>query len=217
MSCRRYGERSLERSGISQREIRYRRILKGPGRGGREGHALPDIPECPRLFSCPDLIHMQPRTERVSPDPRRRPTSTVVQSDPNIEQILVQNEYWQGSTSIYPAVETSLLGLRDILGFAFPNPGEVVEYLVQNPGLYDVVMYACSMTAEEFGSTSGITLDIFHDSESGDRYLTLYVRQKKYDDDIIARMDRICDLYEPGLNGLSGWLLLTTDYKPPSI
>ncbi len=133
-----------------------------------------------------------------------------------IEQTLIQSEYWQGSASVYPAIETSLLGLRDILGFVFPSPGEVVEYLVQNPGLYDVVMYACSMTAEEFGSTAEITLDIFHDPESDDRYLTLYVRQKEYDDDIIARMDRICDLYESGLKNISGWLLLTTDYKPPS-
>ncbi len=133
-----------------------------------------------------------------------------------IEQMLAQNEYWQGSTSIYPAIETSLLGLRDILGFVFPNPGELIDYLIQNPGLYDVVMYACSMTVEEFGSTSEISLDIFHDPESGDRYPTIYVRQKEYEDDIIARMDRICELYEPGLKGLSGWLLLTTDYKPPS-
>lgn len=133
-----------------------------------------------------------------------------------VEQKLALNEYWQDSASIYPAIEVSLLGLKDILGFAFPHPGEVIDYLIQNPGLYDVVMYACSLTAEEFGSTSEIALDIFHDSESGDRYLTLYVRQRKYDADIITRMDRICDLYEPGLKGLSGWLLLTTDYKPPS-
>ncbi len=133
-----------------------------------------------------------------------------------IEQTLALNEHWQDSTSIYPAIEASLLGLRDILGFVFPRPGKVVDYLVQNPGLYDVVMYACSMTAEEFGSTSEITLDIFHDSESGDRYLTLYVRQERYEDDIIEKMDRICDRYEPALKGLSGWLLLTTDYKSPS-
>lgn len=133
-----------------------------------------------------------------------------------IEQMLALNEYWQDSTSISPAIEASLLGLRDILGFAFPHPRDVVDYLVQNPGLYDVVMYACSMTAEEFGSTSEITLDIFHDSESGDRYLTLYVRQERYEDDIIAKMDRICDRYEPALKGLSSWLLLTTDYKSPS-
>ena len=71
------------------------------------------------------------------------------------------------------------------------------------------------MTVEEFGSTSEITLDIAHDYENSDRCLVVYVRQKKYEDDIITRMDRICDLYEPNLKGLSGWLLLTTDYRPP--
>ena len=114
-------------------------------------------------------------------------------------------------------IETSLLGLKDILGFVFPHPGEVVDYLVQNPGLYDVVMYACSMTVEEFGGTSEIILDIFHDSENNDRYLTLYVRQERYEDNIIEKMDRICDRYEPSLKDLSGWLLLTTDYRPPSV
>jgi len=133
-----------------------------------------------------------------------------------IEQTLAQNEYWQGSAGIYPAIETSLLELRDILGFVFPNPGELIDYLIQNPGLYDVVMHACLMTAEEFGSTPEISLDIFHDPETGDRYPTIYVRQREYEDDIITRMDRIRDLYEPGLKGLSGWLLLTTDYNPPS-
>jgi hypothetical protein len=134
-----------------------------------------------------------------------------------IKQMLALNEYWQDSTSVYQTIETSLLGLKEILGFVFPRPGEVVDYLVQNPGLYDVVMYACSMTVEEFGGTSEIVLDIFHDSESGDRYLTLYVRQERYEDNIIEKMDRICDRYEPSLKGLSGWLLLTTDYKPPSV
>jgi len=129
---------------------------------------------------------------------------------------IAQNENWQDSTSIYPAIEASLLGLRDVLGFAFPHPGEVVDYLIQNPGLYDVVMYACSMTEEEFGRTSEITLDIYHDPESDDHYLTIYVRQERYDEDIIARMDRICDKYEPALRGQSGWLLLTTDFKSPT-
>ncbi len=133
-----------------------------------------------------------------------------------VVQKIAQNENWQDSASIYPAIEASLIGLRDILGFAFPRPGGVVDYLIQNPGLYDVVMYACSMVAEEFCGTSEITLDIFHDPESDDRYLTIYVRQKEYDDRIVARMDAICDKYEPALRGQSGWLLLTTDYRPPT-
>ncbi len=134
----------------------------------------------------------------------------------SVAEKIARNENWQDSASIYPAIEASLLGLRDFLGFIFPHPGDVVDYLSQNPGLYDVVMYACSMTAEEFGSISQIALDVFHDPESSDRYLTLYVRQEQYEDDIVARMDRICDKYEPALTGQAGWLLLTTDYKPPS-
>ncbi|NLB01170.1 MAG: hypothetical protein GX837_09490 [Methanomicrobiales archaeon] len=133
-----------------------------------------------------------------------------------VAEKIALNENWRDSISLYPAIEASLLGLRDYLGFVFPHPGDVVDYLIQNPGLYDVVMHACSMTAEEFGSTSQIALDVFHDPESNDRYLTLYVRQERYEDDIITRMDRICNRYEPALMDLSGWLLLTTDYKPPS-
>jgi len=109
----------------------------------------------------------------------------------------------------------SLRTILDGLAVGIEHPAEVFGYLRRNPGLAPIVVYACTLTKGEFGGNSTITLDIYQDLDGDDRYLTIYVRQERYDDDIIARMDRVCERYEPALTGLTGWLLLTTDYKAP--
>jgi len=124
-------------------------------------------------------------------------------------------DYPVESESISYTIERSLLEILEILHINIAHRGEVLDYIVRNSGLDLVVMYACILTENEFRHDSTITLDIFQDTESRDEYLTLYVRQEEYDRDIIARMDRICDEYEPALTGQSGWVLLTTDYKSP--
>lgn len=113
-------------------------------------------------------------------------------------------------------VEQSLLTILDLVDIEIAHPAEVLDYILQNPGIDLVTMYACLLTKDEFRHDAAITLDLYQDPESDDHYLTIYVRQKEYDPNIIARMDRICDEYEPALRGQSGWLLLTTDYKSPT-
>lgn len=126
-------------------------------------------------------------------------------------------EYAPGdSASLSYTVEQSLLTILDLLHIEIIHRAEVLEYILQNPGLDLVAMYACILTEDEFRHDATITLNLYQDQESDDRYLTIYVRQERYDDDIIARMDRICDEYEPALRGQSGWILLTTDFKSPT-
>jgi len=120
------------------------------------------------------------------------------------------------SESLSYTVEQSLRTILDLVQIEIAHPAEVFDYILQNPGLDLVTMYACILTKDEFRHDATITLDLYQDPESDDRYLTIYVRQERYDEDIIARMDRICDKYEPALRGQSGWLLLTTDFKSPT-
>ena len=119
------------------------------------------------------------------------------------------------STYLSTDVEQSLLLLREYLGFAFPNPGGVVNYLRANPGLYDAVLYACMLTEEAFGRRAQITLDVYSDPEIEDEYLTIYVRQHQYDPDIMEQIDAICDQYEAALGDQQGWIVVTTDFRPP--
>lgn len=121
------------------------------------------------------------------------------------------------SESLSYTIEQSLRAILDLVQIEITHPAEVFDYILLNPGLDLVTMYACILTKDEFRHDATITLDLYQDPESDDRYLTIYVRQKEYDPNIIARMDRICDEYEPALRDQSGWLLLTTDYGlPPS-
>ncbi|UUX92970.1 hypothetical protein [Methanoplanus endosymbiosus] len=119
------------------------------------------------------------------------------------------------SSCSYAYTESTLLHLAEYLDMSIPNPGEVIDYITKHPGICDAVLYACLLACEEFIKNSEVSLELYYDDESQDKYLTLYIRQENYADDIIEKMDRICEEFEGELAGQSGWLLLTTDYKPP--
>jgi hypothetical protein len=114
-------------------------------------------------------------------------------------------------------IENSLLFLQYYLGFKFPNPGKVIDYLQKHRNLYDIVLYACILTEEHFGQRAQISLELYQDPEIHDEYLTIFVRQEEYEPDIIDKIDAICREYEPGLAGIDGYLLVNTDFQPPVV
>jgi len=114
-------------------------------------------------------------------------------------------------------IENSLRLLQSHLGFEFPRPGEVVDYLLKHQGLYDLVLYTCYRTEEIFGHNSQISLELYHDPEIHDEYLTIFVRQEEYEPDIIDQIDAICREYEQELAGIDGYLLVNTDFQPPTV
>ena len=124
-------------------------------------------------------------------------------------------DFTYDSSCSYAYIESTLLHLAEYLNMSIPNPGEVMDYITKHHGICDAVLYACVLAFEEFIKNSEVSLELYYDDESQDKYLTLYIRQENYADDIIEKMDIICDEFEGELAGQSGWLLLTTDYKPP--
>jgi hypothetical protein len=114
-------------------------------------------------------------------------------------------------------IESSLLVLQYYLDFRFPNPGEVIDYLQKHRNLYDVTLFACILTEEKFGSNAQISLELYKDPEIDDQYLTIFVRQQEYDSDIIDKIDEISREFEPALTGIDGYLLVNTDFQPPSV
>jgi len=142
-------------------------------------------------------------------------SNTTIESAELISSIIHLDNNDFSSSSYYNSIESSFLLLKNYLGIKFPDSGDVIEYITQHPAIYDVTLYGCLRTREEFYTDSEISLELYKCPESSDKYLTIYVRQDNYTDDIIERMDKICDEYEDALTGQSGWLLLTTDYEPP--
>lgn len=114
-------------------------------------------------------------------------------------------------------IENSLLLLQHYLGFKFPNPANVIDYLQKHRNLYDIVLYACILTEEQFGQRAEISLELYQDPEIHDEYLTIFVRQQEYEPDIIDKIDEICREYEVGLAGIDGYLLVNTDFQPPMV
>ncbi len=111
-------------------------------------------------------------------------------------------------------VEDTLFGLASTR-VTIPRPAEVREYLVQYPDMIALVLQVAVSASRRFGPATELSLELYRDPEIDDEYLTLYVRQASYDEDILDQIEELSVQYERGLHGKSGWLLVTTDFCPP--
>ncbi|HMF15354.1 MAG TPA: hypothetical protein VKE94_23730 [Gemmataceae bacterium] len=100
-------------------------------------------------------------------------------------------------------------------GLLVPDRKAVRAYLRRHRDLAAHLPAVRDAAREEFGSEAELTLDLYQDPDRRDRYLTLYVRLDSYDRETMARIDRLSTHFEPRLARASGYLLLTTDFRPP--
>jgi hypothetical protein len=91
---------------------------------------------------------------------------------------------------------------------------EVCAYLDEFPDIADVVIAICQRTREEFGPDAELNLFINRDPEIDDKYLKLRVSLPVYGSDMWSRLDAIADAHEDQLWDKSGWIRLTTDFRP---
>lgn len=122
--------------------------------------------------------------------------------------------YRERSTDITSEVEVTL-GLLSALGIALPRCGAVRDYLFEHPDMLDLVLAMTTAAREQFGPPAQVSLDVYSDPEMEDRYLSLYIRQQKYNRDVMDRIENLSAAYEGDMAGKSGWLLVTTDLRPP--
>lgn len=97
-----------------------------------------------------------------------------------------------------------------------PQPAEVSAYLLRYPDMMDILSSVCKTVSERFERQTQLSLEMYHDPEIEDEYLTLYVRQNYYDKHILDIIEDISAEYEKKLTGKSGWLIVTTDFRPPT-
>jgi hypothetical protein len=99
-----------------------------------------------------------------------------------------------------------------------PRPSVVAAYLREHPDVVEIVSGMADGLVTEFEyEPAQIELDQYDDPEIDDHYLTFMVRLPDYPDDVrsfIERLDRVSDGYGDRLTNLSGWLLVTTDFRP---
>jgi hypothetical protein len=96
-----------------------------------------------------------------------------------------------------------------------PNRDQVQAYLAQHSDLASLLDDMCKRIRCTFGPTVELCLEIYKDPEIDDRYLTLYVRQNSYPSDFVDRIDAMCAEFHAALDAVSGYFLVTTDFRRP--
>jgi len=99
-------------------------------------------------------------------------------------------------------------------GIQNPSPDDVMKYLNGHRKLAAIVPAVCEKARQEFGKLAELTMRLYRDPEIDDRYLSLYVRLPVYDDNTLGRMDRVMQAFDEQLCKATGYLLLTTDFRP---
>jgi hypothetical protein len=96
-----------------------------------------------------------------------------------------------------------------------PHPNEIRNYLLQHYDILRFLPLVCKLAKEQFGPSHQISLEIYHDPEILDEYLTLYVRAQSYDESFIQKLEDLLPEYQSYLSDSTGWFLVMTDYQPP--
>jgi hypothetical protein len=97
------------------------------------------------------------------------------------------------------------IGDRDSIG----------AYLASHPDMAPLVTKICALTAQEFGGTAQVSLELYRDPESASSLLLVCVRQQAYTPDLVSRTAHIMQTFGPQLADSSGWIQVTTDFQPP--
>ena len=100
-------------------------------------------------------------------------------------------------------------------GVDIPHPSSLKDYLVAHLDILEVVIHATEIAKLHFGGNTQLSLEVYSDPEIGDKYVTLYIRQNEYDDNVMKQIKKIRKAYESMLVDKSGWFLVTTDFRTP--
>lgn len=112
-------------------------------------------------------------------------------------------------------VEALLLEM-DIAGIAIAGFNRVRDYLLTHSDMVSLISSVSSSVLHAFNGNASFSFELYVDPEIDDEYLTLYIRQKSYDDSLMQTIDKLTARYQQAIAMVSGWLLITTDFAPPT-
>lgn len=120
----------------------------------------------------------------------------------------------QTNTAITAKIE-KVLNLILHHNILIPRPDSLRNYLLQHLDMLNVLPLICKIAFDRGGSSSQLSLEVYRDPEIQDEYLTLYVRRSQYDESIIKLIDEITIECQEYFKDSEGWLIVTTDFRPP--
>ncbi len=95
------------------------------------------------------------------------------------------------------------------------NEGEVLSYVNDYPETTRYIIAVVPALRKRLGNDVEISLKLYKDPEIDDRYLTIYVREDPYRDDLLDIVDETAAPYINLLDSLKSWVLVTTDFRQP--
>lgn len=120
----------------------------------------------------------------------------------------------ESQTDLTFKIEETLNQVREF-GISIPEPDSIRKYLISYPEIADIINYACQTSREYFGEHTFFSLEMYRHIEFQDEYPTLYIRQEKYDENILDTIEEIREKYDEKMIGKSGWFFVSTDFKDP--
>jgi len=148
---------------------------------------------------------------------------TVIVEDPYMlswslaaQYLALARRFAAETPSLMLEIEATLVWLGGLGGVRVPRRAEVREYLVRHPDMIEVAESLCAAASRRLREDCQVSLEVYHDPEIEDEYLTLYVRQQEYDEGLLTPIEELYQACEQQLIGRSGWLLVTTDFRPPT-
>ena len=108
------------------------------------------------------------------------------------------------------------LDLLTNMGIHVSCSPELRAYLLRHVDLVEPVRVIGHAARELVLRGDEVALELYRDPEVHDEYLALYIRRRDYDPGTLELIGRVSDVAERVLAGASGWVLVTTDFKPPT-
>jgi len=110
---------------------------------------------------------------------------------------------------------SQVLSQVEALEIPIPDSEDVRNYLLHFPDIIDLIIPICKLVKEKFKHPTQISLEVYHDPEIIDEYITIEIRQNKYDESVRKRIKEIRAKYENELTDRNGWVTVITDYRQP--
>ena len=95
------------------------------------------------------------------------------------------------------------------------NQDEVTDYLIEYQNLIELLPFVAGIARKYVGNEPQLCLEVYHEYDFDSQYLVLWIRQEKYNYDIMDKINSIWKEYQDKLVGKSGSILVTTDFDTP--
>jgi hypothetical protein len=93
---------------------------------------------------------------------------------------------------------------------------DLPRYLSSHPNLLAALSDLIHAARLAFPLPAELSLELYHDPEIVDRYLTLYVRAEVYTDALVRKIEELSAQFGEKCSG-EGAILVTTDFQQPQV